>query len=167
MTVLDRLLTSPRQWLALVAVLAYAAVGAAVVSQFQFNMQPCPWCTLQRFIFLVVGTLALLGAVLPAPRLRRWLAVLMALMALSGASAALWLQFVASSSTSCKLTMADKIMAGLGLFEIAPDLFVPTASCAEAAVNLLGIPYAIWSLALFLFCALIGNRVAMSRLTYR
>lgn len=164
---LDQLLPSPRRQLVLVAVLAYGAVAAAVVSQFHFNMQPCPWCTLQRFIFLVVGTLALLGAALPAPKLRRWLAVLMALAALCGASAALWLQFVASSSTSCKLTLADKIMASLGLFELAPDLFVPTASCADAAVNLLGIPYAVWSLALFLFCALIGNRVAMSRLTLR
>jgi disulfide bond formation protein DsbB len=130
-------------------------------------MQPCPWCTLQRFIFLVVGTQALLGAVLPPPRLRRWLAVGMALSALCGASAALWLQFVASSSTSCKLTLADKIMAGLGLFDLAPDLFVPTASCADAAVNLLGIPYAVWSLALFLLCALIGNRVALAPLLRR
>lgn len=164
---LNRLLPTPRHWLVLVTVLAYGAVGVAVLSQFKFNMQPCPWCTLQRFIFLVVGTLALLGALLPATRLRRWLAVLMALAALSGASAALWLQFVASSSTSCKLTLADKIMANLGLFELAPDLFVPTASCADAAVNLLGIPYALWSLALFLFCAMAGNRVALSRLSRR
>ena len=52
---LGDLLSSPRRQLMLVAVLAYGAVAAAVVSQFHFNMQPCPWCTLQRFIFLVVG----------------------------------------------------------------------------------------------------------------
>jgi disulfide bond formation protein DsbB len=164
---LEELLTSPRRQLLLVAVLAYGAVAAAVVSQFHFNMQPCPWCTLQRFIFLVVGTLALLGAALPAPKLRRLLAGLMALVALSGASAALWQHFVAAASNACKLTMADRIMQSLGLFELAPDLFVPTASCAEAAVKLLGVPYALWSLVLFLMFALIGNRVVMTRLTRR
>jgi disulfide bond formation protein DsbB len=165
--VLEELLTSPRRLLVLVALLAYAAVASAVVGQYQFNMQPCPWCTLQRFLFLVVGTLALLGAALPAPKLRRVLAGLMAVVALSGASAAVWQHFVAAKSSSCKLTLADRIMQGLGLFDLAPDLFVPTASCADAAVNLLGIPYAIWSLGLFLLCALIGNRVVMSRQTRR
>jgi len=33
-------------------------------------------------------------------------------------------------------------------------VFEPTASCADAAVNLLGVPYAFWSLGLFtVLCA--------------
>jgi protein dithiol:quinone oxidoreductase len=39
------------------------------------------------------------------------------------------------------------------LFDHAPQVFAPMASCAEAAVTLLGIPYAFWSLFVFLLCA--------------
>ena len=44
--------------------LALGAVGLAALAQYAFDMQPCPWCVLQRFIYIVVGVLALLGAVL-------------------------------------------------------------------------------------------------------
>jgi disulfide bond formation protein DsbB len=72
------------------------------------------------------------------------------LLALSGVSAALWQHFVAASSSSCNLTLADRILAQLGLDASLPEVFQPRASCADAAVDLLGVPYEFWSLALFL-----------------
>ena len=36
-----------------VVLMAVAAVGAALVSQHVFDIQPCPWCVLQRLIFLL------------------------------------------------------------------------------------------------------------------
>ena len=62
------------QVLAAVGVLALAAVGVAVLAQYAFDMQPCPWCVLQRFIYLVVAVLAFAGALLSkhgAPRRHR------------------------------------------------------------------------------------------------
>lgn len=149
---LNAALRRPARLLLGVSVACYGAVGAALVSQYQFDMLPCPWCTLQRLIFLVLGTLALLGAAWPAAR--RLAAGLAVLMAASGVAAALWQHFVAAASASCNLTMADRILAALGLFDLAPEVFAPMASCADAAVNLLGVPYAFWSLALFVVCAL-------------
>jgi disulfide bond formation protein DsbB len=37
----------------------------------------------------------------------------------------------------------------LQLDSLLPDVFAATASCAEAKVALLGVPYEFWSLALF------------------
>jgi disulfide bond formation protein DsbB len=147
------LLRRPAPLLALIALACFGAVGAALVSQYRFDMQPCPWCTLQRLIFLIVGALALLGLLIPSNGVRKVLAFGGLLFALSGAASALWQHFVAASSDSCNLTLADRIQKSLGLFDLAPSVFAPMASCAEAAVNLLGIPYAFWSLALFLLCA--------------
>ncbi len=143
-----------RQRLLLVAVAlaCWGGVGLALLSQYRFDMPPCPWCTLQRLIFLVLGTLAALGALLSP--LRRPLAGLGVVLALSGVAAALWQHFVAAASASCNMTLADRILDALGLFEVAPEVFMPMASCAEAAVNLLGVPYAFWSLALFALCGL-------------
>jgi disulfide bond formation protein DsbB len=36
---------------------------------------------------------------------------------------------------------------------LAPEVFAPRASCADAAVDLLGLPYEFWSLGLFVVFA--------------
>lgn len=137
-----------RALLALGFLISVAAVGAALVSQHMYDMQPCPWCVLQRLIFVVIAAACLVGLALPALG-----AVLVLLLSLSGIAAALWQHYVAAPSGSCNLTLADRIMTGLGLDARFPDIFLATANCAEAAVDLLGVPYEFWSLALFLVLA--------------
>jgi protein dithiol:quinone oxidoreductase len=143
------LLRRPTLLLALIAAACFGGVGAALLSQYRFDMPPCPWCTLQRLIFLVIGVLALLGLLVRSPAVRCALAAGGVLLALGGVASALWQHFVAAASASCNLTLADRIVQALGLWDLAPSVFAPTASCAEAAVDLLGVPYAFWSLALF------------------
>jgi disulfide bond formation protein DsbB len=137
-----------------VALACLAAVGAALVSQHVFDMQPCPWCVLQRVIFLAIALACGLGLAWRRGLGRRVSAGLGLLLALWGVAAALWQHFQAAASASCNLTLADKIVSGLGLTGLWPDVFEPRASCAEAAVNLFGVPYDLWSLALFALIAL-------------
>jgi len=143
-----------RLWLALL-LLPLAAVAAALVSQHVFGMQPCAWCVLQRLLFVAVAAVAavaLLGLRWRSQRLGPLNAVLGLLalaLALGGMAAALWQHFVAASSSSCALTLADRIVGGLGLDALAPEVFAAYASCADAAVQLLGLPYEFFSLALF------------------
>lgn len=135
---------------ALVFVLSLAAVGLALATQHLWDMQPCPWCVLQRLIFVLVAMAALLGLVRPT-RAGAWTAVLaISVLAALGIAAALWQHFVAAASASCKLTLADRIMSGLQLDAWLPGVFAATASCADAKVSLAGVPYEFWSLALFL-----------------
>jgi disulfide bond formation protein DsbB len=124
-------------------------------------MLPCPWCTLQRLIFLLVALAASFAAAAPSPGLRRWLAGLGLALSMAGGASALWQHFVAAASDSCKLTLADKILDRLGLFDLAPSVFAPQASCADAAVSLLGLPYALWSLALFLVMGVVCGFFAL------
>ena len=135
---------------ALIALTSVAAIGAALVSQHVFDMQPCPWCVLQRLIFAMIAVAALAAWRAQAAWLRSTALVLAVLLALSGMGAALWQHFVAASSSSCNLTLADKIIAQLGLDASLPEVFQPRASCADAAVDLFGVPYELWSLALYL-----------------
>jgi disulfide bond formation protein DsbB len=140
------------------AVLSFAAVGMALVSQHVYDMQPCPWCVLQRFIFTVIGIACLAG--LAAPRAGGVAALL---LALSGIAAALWQHFVAAASDSCNLTLADRIMSGLQLDRLLPELYQARASCADAAVSMLGVPYEFYSLTLFIVLAGLGWKVAATR----
>ena len=147
-------------WLAGVALACLAAVGAALVSQHAFGMQPCPWCVLQRVIFLAIALACGLGLAWRSGAGRRVGAGLALLLALGGVAAALWQHFQAAASASCNLTLADKIVSRwLQLDALAPDVFEARASCADAAVDLLGVPYDFWSLALFVAIAVVLVRL--------
>ena len=141
------------------AVLGVAAVAAALVSQHVFGMEPCPWCTLQRLIFVVIALACVIGLVWRQVAGRVVAAVLVGVLSVCGVASALWLHFVASKSQSCNLTLADRIIVALKLDTLIPDVFSPRASCADAAIDLFGVPYTFWSLALFALFAVIAVRV--------
>jgi protein dithiol:quinone oxidoreductase len=128
--------------LAVVIALCLGGVAAALVSQYVFDMLPCPWCILQRVIFLVIALVALLALLLPGRPLKLGLAA-------SGVAAAIYQNRVAAQEFSCNLTLADRIISALGLESAVPFLFRISASCMEAAVDLLGLPYEAWSGMLF------------------
>jgi len=155
----------PRATLALIALACLASVGAALFAQHRLDMQPCPWCILQRILFLLIGGVAALAAALPdglgARLSRRLSGVLIALLALGGTAAALYQHFVAAKLPSCDMTLADRIISGLGLDAALPDVFEVRASCAEAAVSVLGVPFELWSALLFVLLAGLGLRLAI------
>ena len=142
------------QVLVAVGVLALGSVALAVLAQYAFDMQPCPWCVLQRFIYIVVGVLALVAAALSG--LPRRVAIGLALLgALSGVASALWQQLHAVNENSCDLSLAERITTALQLDRLLPQLFIAYASCADAAVSVLHIPFAVWSCAMYAVLALL------------
>jgi protein dithiol:quinone oxidoreductase len=152
----------------MVAVLSFAAVLIGLLSQHVFDMQPCAWCVLQRLIYIVIGLLALLawwrnskvkstGGLRSEPRLNQ-LAVLCSVFSLAGVAAALYQHFVAARTDSCAVTLADKIVKWPGLDTLAPWLFKASALCSEANVELLKLPYAIWSALFFLLLLFLSLR---------
>lgn len=143
----------------MIALVSLAAVAAALVSQHVFDMQPCPWCVLQRVIFVAIAIACVIGLVLRNGLGRGLSALLVLLLSLSGVAAALWQHFVAAATASCNLTLADRIVSGLGLDGWAPEVFQARASCADAAVKVLGVPYEFFSLALFVVFALAALRL--------
>jgi disulfide bond formation protein DsbB len=140
-------------WAAL-AVLSLAAVGAALVSQHHYDMQPCPWCIIQRLLFLVFVLPCTLGAVSGRAGAQWTAAASAALVSGLGIAAAIWQHTVAAASASCNLTLADQFLLALQLPQTLPEIFEPRASCAEAGIALLGLPYPLWSLALFVLLGL-------------
>jgi disulfide bond formation protein DsbB len=143
-------MTSRNSVLLAIAAASFGAIGVALVTQYAFDMQPCPWCVLQRLMFIVIGVLALLGLAWRSALGQRVLPLLLLLLCGCGIAAALWQHFVAAASASCNQTLADRIVSGLQLDALLPQVFQATATCADAAVDLAGVPYAFWSLGLLL-----------------
>ncbi|MCR5863799.1 disulfide bond formation protein B [Aquincola sp. J276] len=146
-------------WLGMIALVSLAAVAAALVSQHLFDMQPCPWCVLQRAIFVAIAIACGIGLVIRNGLGRGLSALLVLGLSLAGVAAALWQHFVAAATASCNLTLADRIVSGLGLDGLAPEVFQARASCADAAVKLAGVPYEFFSLALYAIFALAALRL--------
>ena len=141
----------PARALAGMAVASFAAVGVALVAQHQFGVKPCPWCVLQRGLFLLIGAFSLLGWLLRAQHSLRQAALVAVLMlCAAGLTAAVFQHEVASQSATCAMGLADKIVTALNLEELWPAVFMITANCAEAAAyRFIGLPYEIWSGLLF------------------
>ncbi len=150
-----------------VATISIAAVAAALVTQHVFDMQPCPWCVLQRLVFLLIAAAALLGVAWRSASGQRTAAAGVMVVAGLGVAAALWQHFVAAASASCNLTLADRIMSATTLDARLPGVFAAYASCADAKVKLLGLPYELWSLGLFAALAGTGAWLLFSRLRLR
>ncbi len=129
-----------------IGVLAFGAVGLAAVAQHVFDIQPCPWCAFQRLLYIVVGVLASLAAVLSNTS-RRTLIVLACLGAPGGIASV--------RENSCALMLAESIISALRLDWLVPRLFVAYASCADASVSGFHISFAIWNCAMFVIFALL------------
>ena len=155
----------PARALAAMAVASFAAVGAALVAQYQFGVKPCPWCVLQRAVFLLIGALSLVGWLVQAKRpLRQAVLVLVLMLCAAGLTAAVFQHEVASQTATCAMGLADNIVTALNLEELWPSVFMITANCAEAAAyRLLGLPYEVWSGLLFTALGALGLLVLTRR----
>lgn len=159
-----RWLTHHPRLLLLLGLVCVAAVGGALVAQHVYGVKPCPWCILQRGIFILIAAVCLLGGAValllrePARSLAvRVTAVPLVLLSIAGLVAATYQHEVAAQSESCAMGAADRIIQFFDLEERFPAVFMITADCAKAAAyRLLGLPYEIWSGLLFLLCLAIG-----------
>lgn len=144
--------------LILIVFLSVAALAVALMSQHFAGMRPCAWCVFQRVIVIMIGLSALLGLV--AGRIcqlaARASSAVVTVLGLGGIVAA-WYQYsVAAVQFSCDQTFADRFMTASGLDAAVPWLFGIYATCMDARVDLLGIEYALWALALFIIMAALG-----------
>lgn len=146
-------------WLAAVAATALAAVSVALFTQYRMDMMPCAWCVLQRLVFVLIALAALVGVVLPSLAGRKLGAALVGVLALCGLAAAAFQHFVAAESSSCAMSLADRLMGFTGLDARFPEVFAAYASCADAKVDLFGLPYETYSAVLFVGMALVALKV--------
>ena len=58
--------------------------------------------------------------------------------------------------------LADKVITATGLDQRWPEIFEVRASCADAAVDLAGVPFEFWSLALFALSGIVLASICMT-----
>ena len=136
-----------------IAAACVAALAAALVAQYVYDIRPCPWCVLQRLVYVLIAVAAAGGALARNVVPRRAALGVVALLSAGGVACAVYQHVVAAKQFSCDLSFADKLITALHLESLVPSLFAVTATCAEAAVSVVGVPFEFWSLALYALLA--------------
>ncbi|MCI1012362.1 disulfide bond formation protein B [Herbaspirillum sp. C7C2] len=133
----------------LVALVCAGLLGFAMYLQIVEEMQPCPLCVIQRYMFVLVGIFALIGAGLPAGA-RRGSSALGLLAALGGAGTAIWHLYVkAHPGVSCTTDPLETALNQLPTAKLLPQMFTADGFCSAPWPPVFGLQIPTWSLIWF------------------
>jgi protein dithiol:quinone oxidoreductase len=136
-------------------------IGFALYLQHIHNLDPCPWCVVQRIVFIAIGLLALLAGL---HRPSGWgvgvYATLLGLLALGGVAAAgyhLYIQADPERAMACAGSMVEKVLDQSRLGRIIPPLFMYDGPCTLKPWSLLGMSIPAWSLTWFVILTAVAT----------
>lgn len=128
-------------WLGFVA--SFGLVALALWIQTRYQLNPCPLCISQRMVFMGLGLLFLVGALLPAKAIwQTTLTALLVLTALGGAGVALrhwWLQAHRDSIIADCGVGFDYMFENFPLQKALTLVFRGTGDCAAIDWTFLGL----------------------------
>ena len=154
-----------RRWLYLAGALIVAALFcAALYLQYVLRQEPCPLCMIQRVIFIVIGMLFFIAALLNAGRIgSRVYSILIALFALGGAAVAsrhIWIQHLPKDQIPACGPGLDFMLKHFPMSEVWQELMHGSGECAAKGWTFLtfGIPEwsLVWYVLLGVFAVAVG-----------
>ncbi|KAB2927731.1 MAG: disulfide bond formation protein B [Dechloromonas sp.] len=140
-----------RAWFATLALGCFGLVAFGLALQEMLRLSPCPLCIFQRLLYLLIGTVALGGFLLPTVRWL-WVAAI-AVLALLGVGVATyqsWMQLFPDLASECSFTdpnLIERMVDWLGMQ--VPSLFLATGFCSSKEWVFLGLSMANWSVLVF------------------
>ena len=127
--------------------------------QHAMDLEPCPLCILQRYVFILVGLVALLAAVHdPQWWGRRVYGAMLAVVAGLGAGVAArhaWLEHNPPQIFDCGADLGFMVDA-FPLAEALPMIFRGSGDCTEVLWRFLGLSISEWALVWFLIFVVAG-----------
>jgi len=141
----------------LIFVVCIGLLGFALYLQHVEKLDPCPWCVVQRLGFMLVGLIALVGALhRPAAIGRVVYAIFGFVAAAAGAAAAayhLHLQSDPERAAKCVGSPVERILDQLDLGRMIPPLLQYDGPCTLKPWSFLGLSIPGWSLVCFVLLA--------------
>ncbi|MGV7211080.1 disulfide bond formation protein B [Oxalobacteraceae bacterium A2-2] len=135
-------MTQHRSLLLTIAVACFGLIGVALYLQHGLDMLPCPLCVIQRYLFIAVGVICLVGAY-SKPRTAAGLALLAALGGLGTAGKHLWV--LAHPGLSCGIDPMETFLNKIPTATLLPSLFRADGLCEDATAPWFGLSIPQWS----------------------
>ena len=146
-----------RRIFSLIFLVCVGLLGFALYLQHGQGLDPCPWCVVQRLGFMLVGLIALLGALHgPAARGIVVYSVLGFVAAAAGAAAGAYHVFLQSDpvrAMKCVGSPVETVLDWLEIGKLAPALLQYDGPCTLKPWSFLGLSIPEWSLAWFVILA--------------
>jgi len=152
---------------ALVFVACASLIAMALYLQEHDGLEPCPMCILQRYAFILIGVVALAGAI-QGPKGGIALKVygaLVVLLSVAGGGVAMrhsWLQHYPPKVESCGADL-DFLMGNFPLSQALPKVFAGTGSCSTVDWTLIGLSIPEWAIVWFVTFAALATLIAFLR----
>ena len=141
-----------RTVLLIVAAVSFALIGAALYLQHAHDMQPCPLCVIQRYLFLAIGIAALVGAFASKIKAGAGVALLAALGGLGVVGKHLYV--LANPGFSCGIDPMETMLNKIPTATLLPWLFQADGLCENATDGLFGLSIPQWSAVWFVLLTL-------------
>lgn len=144
---------STRHCFAYTAIFCALAIVAALIMQYQFDMEPCPLCISQRVFIILVGIFALLGAL--AGKRRLWVKIsagfALAASVIGGGISArhVWIQNLPEDEVPVCGPGLSYMFETRPMFDALSLLFSGDGHCAEISFRFLGLSIPAWTLVCF------------------
>ncbi|MYM40736.1 disulfide bond formation protein B [Duganella qianjiadongensis] len=128
--------------LLLISAVSFAMLAVALILQHVLDMLPCPLCVIQRYLFLAIGIVALVGAY-RKPVFYTGLGLLGGLAGLGTAGKHLYV--LAHPGLSCGIDPMETVLNKLPAATYLPFLFRADGLCEDATAPFLGLSIPQWS----------------------
>lgn len=139
----------PRIWFLFVALACAGMLAYAMYVQHTDFIDPCPLCVFQRVIYMWIGAVALVAAVLNPAATGRWiLGILLILGGVAGIAIAgrhLWLQSLpADQVPDCGMGL-NYMLDTMPVLEVFREVLYGSGECAEVYWRFLGLTMPGWT----------------------
>lgn len=141
----------PRRILLLVSMACFGLLAFGLYLQHSVGLEPCPMCIVQRYAFILVALLALVGAMVGSVKARAGLLLAMLVLALFGAFVAArqsWLQWFPPEVYACGRDFYG-VIENFPLKRAIPMLFRGSGDCSAVDWTFLRLSIANWSFLTF------------------
>ncbi|OIR01924.1 disulfide bond formation protein B [mine drainage metagenome] len=154
-----------KRWLYLIGALIVAILFcSALYLQYVLHQDPCPLCMVQRVIFIAIGALFFIAALLNAgPIASRIYSILIAFLALGGVAAAsrhIWIQHLPKDQVPACGPGLDFMLKHFPMSDVWQELMHGSGECAAKGWTFLTLGIPEWSLVWFVllgvFSILVG-----------
>lgn len=137
---------NPRTLLLSIALACFGVVGVALYLQHVVDLAPCPLCVIQRYAFLTVGIVSLIGYFAKSVKIPTGIALLAALGGLGTAIKHVYI--LAHPGFSCGIDPTETFLNKLPTATYLPSVFEAYGAC-EHADAFLGMSIPQWSFLCF------------------